>query len=302
MRGAGTLARSTLQPAGNLPHLLADASAPLSISSLRVGGTVLSTRPGGRAGGSGRPAGRPPLLQRAHPFSHPPAHLMPPIRGASHRAHVHEHRAVPRGHRPRAPAPRPRRLAPLRYANLLRPPAQARPRCRTANFPQVADANSPFSCEPSWARRSSSRSLHTRPELLRRLRRCGRRQRPSADRLRKLRRTAPALSSLSLRADGSSLSIRPGVRAGDSGRPAGRPPFLQRAHPISHPPAHLGLPRPGPRTVQWRIELSPALRPGSCPPLAPAGAAQTQGGASGKAPLPEPRPARHSPPPGCAFT
>ena len=69
------------------------------------------------------------------------------------------------------------------------------------------------------------------------------------------------------------------------------------------PPALFPFPPPsGPATCRGIPDLSPALRPGSCPPLAPAGAAQTQAGASGNRALPEPRPARHSPPPGCAFT
>ena len=52
-----------------------------------------------------------------------------------------------------------------------------------------------------------------------------------------------------------------------------------------HPP-HLSFPRkPWPRSVRGIPELSPTLRPGSCPPLAPPGAAQTQGGDSGNAAL-----------------
>ncbi len=103
--------------------------------------------------------------------------------------------------------------------------------------------------------------------------------------------TAPncsPLSPLGLHVDGTVEFIGSGGTARDSGRkqpsyvPLARPPNLPR-------PPHLISPTHGPRTVQWRIELSPTLRPWSCPPQAPAGAGPKQGGGSGNAPLPDPR-------------
>ncbi len=81
-------------------------------------------------------------------------------------------------------------------------------------------------------------------------------------------------------------------RAGDCGRP--RAAVLRSSvapTPFPAPPALFRFPPPSdPATCRGIPDLSPALRPGSCPPLAPAGAAQTQAGASGNRALPEPRP------------
>jgi hypothetical protein len=116
-------------------------------------------------------------------------------------------------------------------------------------------------------------------------------------------RPTPARMAPSLRGHRTLPSHKAGVSRRET--PAGLAAVLRssrRPTPITRPPARSGFPPPGPRTVQWHSRTFPHPRPGSCPPLAPAGAAQTQGGDSGKAALPEPRPARHSPPPGCAFT
>ena len=95
---------------------------------------------------------------------------------------------------------------------------------------------------------------------------------------RALRQTAPFLSALGRHAIGTVESIRPGVRAGDCGRE--KPSSVPPARPPSSPPTHpLPFPPPsGPAPCRGISKLSPALRPGSCPPLAPAGAAQTQAG------------------------
>jgi hypothetical protein len=91
-----------------------------------------------------------------------------------------------------------------------------------------------------------------------------------------LRQTVPFLSTLGRHAICTVESIRPGVRAGDCGRekpssvPPARPPNLPPTRPLPFPPPS------GPAPCRGISRLSPALRPGSCPPLAPAGAAQTQ--------------------------
>ena len=52
------------------------------------------------------------------------------------------------------------------------------------------------------------------------------------------------------------------------------PPSCRGGASPQFPPAHLSFPRkPWPRSVRGITEASPARRPGSCPPLAPAGAA-----------------------------
>ena len=96
---------------------------------------------------------------------------------------------------------------------------------------------------------------------------CGR-QAPPADRLRCATPNCSSLSSPSLGADGNLLSKRPGGTRRRL-RPASRPPFLRRAHPI---PVARPLPFPppsGPATCRGIPELSPTLRPGSCPPPPP---------------------------------
>jgi hypothetical protein len=128
---------------------------------------------------------------------------------------------------------------------------------------------------------------------------CGRQRPPQIGSAQAARRTAPTRALLSLIADGDLPTHKTGWDAPEtavvpSSVPPSRPPIPRATHPFSFPPPT------GPATCRGIPDLSPALRPGSCPPLAPAGAAQTQVGSSGKRALPEPRPARHSPPPGCA--
>ena len=118
---------------------------------------------------------------------------------------------------------------------------------------RFADANAPLSCRPSWLRRSSSRAHRTHPELLRRRSRRGRRTRPSsqprcgrqappADRLRKLRRTAPTRASSSFIVDGelppSSLTQTPPLLRALVVAPEqlSLPSHPPRAPPSSQPP------------------------------------------------------------------
>jgi hypothetical protein len=129
----------------------------------------------------------------------------------------------------------------------------------------------------------------------------GGRQRPPAAWLR-CAKLLP-LPSPSVHMDGDVLSTRPGVRAGDSGRPDGRPPFLRRAHPISRPPSHLDFPHPrAPHRASPYRGFPPPSGPGAARPWLRRGRRKRRAGIPVMAHYLEPRPARHSPPPGCAFT
>ena len=197
------------------------------------------------------------------------------------------------------PPAHPRKLRPSRGQ-------RAPPRFADANAPSPASLRgcagaAPAPCTPA---RSSSvvGAAVGRPRVrLSSQPRCGW-QAPPADRLRAS--CSPNCSHpLQLRLHRGRRPSNPQGRVGRTGD-CGRSVLRSSVAPTQSPSARpLSIsPALGPRNVQWHSGPFPRPRPGSCPPLAPAGAAQTQGGSSGKRALPEPRPARHSPPPGCAFT
>ena len=194
------------------------------------------------------------------------------------------------------------------------PPAQAPAWSWTASSPQLADANAPSPASrrgcagaapaPCTPARSSSvvGAAVGRPRVrLSSQPWCGRRV-PPADRLRAS--CSPNCShprKLQLHRRRQPSSNKAGWDAPETAAASVLRSSVD-AHPFPGRPPSSISPALGPRNVPWHSGPFPRPRPGSCPPLAPAGAAQTQAGASGNRALPEPRPARHSPPPGCAFT
>ena len=202
-------------------------------------------------------------------------------------------------------SPSPRRSAPRRALRRTAPFLSTPSLDANGNRPhQDADAHAPVSCKPS-CHAGATRAPTQPPEQLRlRTVRGDITFPPQLGSAQGAPPNCPHLSALSLDADGTVGPTRPGVRAGAA---AGKPSSVPPARTPSFPPTRPSRfpPPSGPAPCRGIPRLSPALRPGSCPPLAPAGAApptHRRAGLPVRTSLPEPRPARHSPPPGCAFT
>jgi hypothetical protein len=128
---------------------------------------------------------------------------------------------------------------------------------------------------------------------------------PAADGFAKSREpTCPHLSPLHRLRSCRSESTRPGCTAW-SLRP--KKPGLRssRPHPPNSPPAQSSIsPTHGPAAVRTVAspKPSPTHGPGAARPWLRRGRRKRRAGIPERAPCPEPRPARHAPPPGCAFT
>ena len=180
-------------------------------------------------------------------------------------------------------------VPPVRWTQT--PPPRAPALCRTATVPHLlADAYAPSQVPASaWMAAlhlqgrvgAPKTAAKKRPPFLR----------PA--------HPIPALPPISMK-DLQGWGVRPGASGQKaSSGPPGRPPHSTPARPSGSPP-------PGARTVRTLAELSPTRRPGSCPPLAPAGAAlphPPQGERSHKRPFMTTLALlRHSPPPAFGFT
>ena len=163
-----------------------------------------------------------------------------------------------------ATATSPCRSAPASSAELLHPLKLHLPSW-TATSPTTSLTQTPPSPASPRARAGRAHPPTQPPELLHRLDRRGGRQPPPADWLR----YAPPNCPPSLRpASAPTATLYPQGRVpAPELRPASRPPFLRRAHPISRPPAHLLSPHPRAphRAVAFR-SFPPPYGPGAARP------------------------------------